>query len=83
MLRFIPRNAHYCRATYCRYLSYYNNDNKNNEETNTNATNVLNIPVAPYNLQLARIENKIDWMLILTFPTWVWIIGTLIYKLLY
>lgn len=79
----LSRYAINSRATYCRYLSYYNNDNKNNEETNTNATNVLNIPVAPYNSQLARIENKIDWMLILTFPTWIWTIGMSIYKLLH
>jgi len=79
----LSRYAINSRATYCRYLSYYNNDNKNNEETSANNANVLNTPVAPYNSQLARIENKIDWIIILTYPTWIWTIGMSIYKLLH
>lgn len=95
MLRIRHLKIHnFKNASARRYLSYYNSDNKNNEENYTNATNVLNIPVAHYNSQLAKkvaklqkiatsIENKIDWMLILTFPTWVWTIGMSLYNLLH
>jgi hypothetical protein len=94
MLRIRHLKIHnFKNASACRYLSYYNSDNKNNEENYTNPANAITSS-ASNNLQLAKkvaklqkiatsIENKIDWMLILTFPTWVWTIGISIYKLLY
>ena len=91
MLRIRHLNIHRLKINYFknasprRYLSYYNSDNKNNEENYTNPANVIT-PGVPNNLQtdkLSSIENKIDWMLILTFPTWIWTIGMSIYKLLH
>lgn len=68
-----------------RYLSYYNSDNKNNEENYTSPAN-SNPPCTLNNLQtdkLSRIENKIEWIIVLTFPTWVWTIGMSLYNLLH
>ena len=87
MLRIRHLKIHHFRnANARRYLSYYNSDNKNNEENYTNPANAIP-PCTLNNIQtnekLSHLENKIDWMLIMTFPTWVWTFGMSIYKLLH
>jgi hypothetical protein len=33
--------------------------------------------------KLSRIENKIEWIIVFTIPTWVWTIGMSLYNLLH
>ncbi len=86
MLRIRHLKIHnFKNASARRYLSYYNSDNKNNEENYTNPANAITSS-ASNNLQtdkLSRIENKIEWIIVFTIPTWVWTIGMSLYNLLH
>ncbi len=88
LTRFVRRQFINNKQFY-RGLSYYNNDNKNN--LSKNKINNGHITAEDYckdakydmiRADLDKIENKVEWLIVLVFPTWFATMAHLIYTLL-
>jgi hypothetical protein len=76
-------------------LSYYNNDNKNNDlkkNDNKNEINNGHISAEEYSkdvkydmirADLDKIDNKVEWLMVMVFPTWFATMVQAIYTLLH
>jgi hypothetical protein len=94
LTRFVRRQFINNKQIY-RGLSYYNNDNKNNDTKNNNNNNDLNnghISAEEYSkdakydmirADLDKIDDKVEWLIVFTLPTWITTMAQAIYTLLH
>ncbi len=94
LTRFVRRQFINNKQIY-RGLSYYNNDNKNNDlkkNDNKNEINNGHISAEEYSkdvkydmirADLDKIDNKVEWLMVMVFPTWFATIAQAIYTLLH
>ncbi len=90
LTRFVRRQFINNKQIY-RGLSYYNNDNKNND-LNKNEINNGHISAEEYSkdvkydmirADLDKIDDKVEWLMVLVFPSWFVSIAQAIYTLLH
>jgi hypothetical protein len=92
LTRFVRRQFINNKQFY-RGLSYYNNDNKNNDlkknEINKNDGHISAEEYskdAKYDMirdDLDKIDNKVEWLMVMVFPAWFVTIAQAIYTLLH
>lgn len=94
LTRFVRRQFINNKQIY-RGLTYYNNDNKNNDLKKNDLVNKINnghISAEEYSkdvkydmirADLDKIENKVEWLIVLVFPTWFATMAQAIYTLLH
>jgi hypothetical protein len=97
LIRFVRRQFINNKQIY-RGLSYYNNDNKNNDTKNNDLKkNEINkndghISAEEYSKDakydmirddLDKIDNKVEWLIVFTLPTWITTMVQAIYTLLH
>ena len=85
LTRFVRRQFINNKQFY-RGLSYYNNDNKNNDLNNGHISAEEYLKDVKYDMiraDLDKIDNKVEWLMVMVFPTWFATMAQAIYTLLH